>query len=256
MQLRVVLLTSDDPQDDYLAAEVSRRARVLHWFVEPGRERLKKLLRRRRWASLFWSHYHQLRKRLLGIGRRRRRFFAVAADDRKRLAELPRIVVPSANDGVVERFLREHEPDLVIIRGIGILAPRILRAAPGRFVNVHGGYLPDYRGNHCIFFALCHGDHGHIGGTVHFVDEGVDTGAIVRVVPQTPDSSGSDAPDVVYSHSVRGAINALAELLEKDPGTWPRHPQPAGGRTFRTADRTIVHDVGYWLRRTWRRRLR
>lgn len=47
------------------------------------------------------------------------------------------------------------------------------------FINYHAGINPKYRGQHPGYWALVHGDPEHAGVTIHLVDEGVDTGAVL-----------------------------------------------------------------------------
>lgn len=67
--------------------------------------------------------------------------------------------------------------------GLSVRFPKLIRQDVislfnGGIINFHGGVLPWYRGvniaNHCILDGASRG-----GATLHFIDEGVDTGAIV-----------------------------------------------------------------------------
>jgi phosphoribosylglycinamide formyltransferase 1 len=59
-----------------------------------------------------------------------------------------------------------------------ILSPGFIARFPNRIVNVHPALLPAFAGIHAIQQALDHGVKV-AGVTVHFVDEGVDSGAII-----------------------------------------------------------------------------
>jgi phosphoribosylglycinamide formyltransferase-1 len=71
-----------------------------------------------------------------------------------------------------------------------ILTPGFVRAWAGRILNVHPSLLPAFPGLHGQRQALEHGVRV-AGATVHFVDEGVDTGPIVLQagVPVRPDDT-------------------------------------------------------------------
>ncbi len=124
--------------------------------------------------------------------------------DRARRAGAATEVVPSkgvqdreAYDlGLVER-LRAHEVDLVCLAGyMRFVTPAFLRAfAPSeatrgcpRVMNIHPGLLPSFPGLHAQRQALAYGAR-LAGCTVHFVDEGTDTGPIIvqAVVPVLPE---------------------------------------------------------------------
>ena len=77
------------------------------------------------------------------------------------------------------KILKEFSPDLIVLAGyMRILPPYIVRAFRWRIVNIHPALLPAFRGLHAIERAYKAGCKV-TGVTVHFVDEGVDTGPII-----------------------------------------------------------------------------
>lgn len=72
-----------------------------------------------------------------------------------------------------------YEPDLVVSAGfMKILGKEFLARFGGRIVNTHPALLPSFPGAHGVRDALAYGVKV-TGCTVHFVDEGVDTGPII-----------------------------------------------------------------------------
>jgi phosphoribosylglycinamide formyltransferase-1 len=72
-----------------------------------------------------------------------------------------------------------HEPDLVVSAGfMKIVGKEFLARFGGRFVNTHPALLPSFPGAHGVRDALAYGARV-TGCTVHFVDDGVDTGPII-----------------------------------------------------------------------------
>jgi phosphoribosylglycinamide formyltransferase 1 len=75
--------------------------------------------------------------------------------------------------------VRERNVDWIILAGfMRILSPLFVRAFSRRIVNIHPAILPKYPGTHAIERAFEAGEK-EVGVTVHFVDEGVDTGPII-----------------------------------------------------------------------------
>jgi phosphoribosylglycinamide formyltransferase-1 len=91
-------------------------------------------------------------------------------------------------DLVMATWLEEHGVELVVLAGyMHLLTPPFLDRFPERIVNVHPSLLPAFPGVHAIDDALAAGA-VTTGVTVHVVDEGLDTGPILRqaAVPVEP----------------------------------------------------------------------
>jgi phosphoribosylglycinamide formyltransferase-1 len=91
-------------------------------------------------------------------------------------------------DLVMASWLEEHGVELVVLAGyMHLLTKPFLDRFPGRIINVHPSLLPAFPGAHAIEDALAAGVEW-TGVTVHYVDEGLDTGKIIRTgaVPVEP----------------------------------------------------------------------
>jgi len=86
-------------------------------------------------------------------------------------------------DAGLAEWLTAHDVDLVVLAGyMQILTAPFLERFRDRIVNVHPSLLPQFPGAHAIDDALAAGVET-TGVTVHFVDEGLDTGAVIRQEP-------------------------------------------------------------------------
>ena len=82
-------------------------------------------------------------------------------------------------DAALVKMLKENGVDLVILAGfMRIITPAFLKTFPGRIMNIHPALLPSFPGLHGQKQAVDYGVK-FSGCTVHFVDEGVDTGPII-----------------------------------------------------------------------------
>jgi phosphoribosylglycinamide formyltransferase 1 len=82
-------------------------------------------------------------------------------------------------DAALADWLDERGPDLLVLAGfMEVLTPEFIRRFAGHIINVHPALLPAFPGVRAIEQALDYGV--KVGGvTVHFVDEGVDTGPVL-----------------------------------------------------------------------------
>ncbi|MEU6607843.1 phosphoribosylglycinamide formyltransferase [Streptomyces shenzhenensis] len=82
-------------------------------------------------------------------------------------------------DAALAEAVAAHRPDLVVSAGfMKIVGKEFLARYGGRFVNTHPALLPSFPGAHGVRDALAYGVRV-TGCTVHFVDDGVDTGPII-----------------------------------------------------------------------------
>lgn len=88
--------------------------------------------------------------------------------------------VSSANNDETIELLKKANPDAVIISGSRILSQQVLESIPAKFINIHAGITPLYRGVHGAYWALANNDLENCGVTVHLTDAGIDTGEILK----------------------------------------------------------------------------
>jgi phosphoribosylglycinamide formyltransferase-1 len=89
----------------------------------------------------------------------------------------------AARDREMADWLKLRGVELVVLAGyMHLLTAPFLERFPDRIVNVHPSLLPEFPGAHPIDDALAAGV-DTTGVTVHYVDEGLDTGAVIRQEP-------------------------------------------------------------------------
>ena len=119
-------------------------------------------------------------------------------------------------DAAIIDLLRKRDVELVCMAGfMRILSPHFVREFQNRIMNIHPAMLPAFPGLHVQRKALQHGSK-FSGCTVHFVDEGTDTGPIIiqAVVPVLDDDTEESlsARILRYEHQIYPrAIQLFAE---------------------------------------------
>lgn len=115
-------------------------------------------------------------------------------------------------DALLVEELKIRNVDLICLAGfMRIITPTLIKAFPRRILNIHPSLLPAFPGLHVQKAAMEHGVK-FSGCTVHFVDEGMDTGPIIiqAVVPVLDDDTEDSLAarilkqeHVVYPRAIR-----------------------------------------------------
>ncbi|MDP2800834.1 MAG: formyltransferase family protein [Phreatobacter sp.] len=130
------------------------------------------------------------------------------------------------------RLIHEFEPDLIIsVRFSLIFKPDLISLPRHGVLNVHPGRLPEYGGLFAPFRQMLAGER-MLGCTVHFVDEGIDTGPILAVeqVPFDPSRSMFWHAAQLYPAGLRRVIQMVDELAAGRPLL--AMPQPSDRRGY------------------------
>lgn len=122
--------------------------------------------------------------------------------------------IGSVNSEECRQLLRKLKPDLVIVNGTRIIGRQTLSCVSAPFVNMHMGITPKYRGVHGGYWALYNGDSKNAGVTIHFVNEGIDTGGIIhqeRIHPKESDNFAT-YPYLQLGIGVALQVQAIEEI--------------------------------------------
>ena len=129
--------------------------------------------------------------------------------ERARAAGIATVVLPAgdfATRGEHDRALiaavAAARPDLVVLAGyMRLVAPEFVQAFPWRVINLHPALLPAFPGTTSINDAVHYGVKV-TGVTVHFVDEGLDTGVIIAQEPVRLEEGDTAASLAARIHAV------------------------------------------------------
>ena len=108
-------------------------------------------------------------------------------------------------------LLVEAEVDTVLIYGTNLIRPPLLGRWPGRMINMHLGLSPYYRGTATNFYPLLNDEPEYVGVTIHLIDAGIDSGAILRHA--RPEIVAEDRPHTIGCKAILAGIDALISVL-------------------------------------------
>lgn len=84
------------------------------------------------------------------------------------------------NDAEWVNHIKKLNPDFIISYGCSIIKSELIEIFEGRFINVHLGLSPYYRGSATNFWPFVNNEISCVGVTFMFIDRGVDTGEIIH----------------------------------------------------------------------------
>lgn len=104
------------------------------------------------------------------------------------------------------------ESDVIVVFGSSWLRGALVdRLIEKRALNLHMGISPQYRGSSCNFWALYDGRSEYVGGTLHYLGKGLDSGPIIAHA--LPDA-GDGEPFALGMRAVAATHELLGRLLE------------------------------------------
>lgn len=126
-----------------------------------------------------------------------------------------------------------YECDLLVSMSFNqIFRAEILKSTKHGVINCHAGKLPFYRGRNILNWALIN-DEKEFGITVHFVDEGIDTGDIIlqRVFPITDEDSYASLLQIAYVECANILYDAIKLMQAKN---------------FERINQSTIHPTGFY----------
>lgn len=217
--MNIILVTRDTAFGRYLAASLHSAGKIDHVIIETGRPS--------------WKFYWRKLKRVGPINAvfqffLNRWFLHEGAKFLQELALPPHETVVSVNGYPF------GDDDLVVGFGTSYITVRTLEQMKHGFLNLHTGWLPDYRGVKSEFWVLHNQDLARAGWTLHYMTPQLDAGDIVLRRAVHVDEAN---PAQLRARLICDAASALAEFIDtvhaRGFGAIRREPQ-IDGRYFTT----------------------
>lgn len=161
-------------------------------------------------------------------------FFKIDPDILDSLGEMcpvVRIASRDINSPLVYEALRRGSAGYTIFSASGILGREAFSLGK-KFIHVHPGILPHYRGSTCFYYSLL--EHGSVGSTAFFMEEQIDTGETIVASEFSVNYAIKQEQryfmDYILDPYIRSVTlkKVLISYLEK--GDISSHPQSAGER--------------------------
>lgn len=153
------------------------------------------------------------------------------AEDRSNPEYLPKGAI---NEAPHVQDITAADPDLLAAFGCSLIKEPLISDFPHRFLNVHLGLSPYYRGSGTNFFPLVEGVPEYVGATFMFLDAGIDSGEIIHQIRAR--IHPGDTPHQIGNRLIGDVAVVYAELISRFDALEPM-PQPASPETARLCKR-------------------
>ena len=207
--MRVAILTSTEPRHQFFVARIAAQwdvaaivqentgyspARTVEFDLSPEEAAIVKA-------------YYEDRSREESVMCAR---ISMSLDGSRRVPTLG-VDKSTLNSSETIQFINEARPEVVLVYGTNLIKPPLLDAFAGRMVNMHLGLSPYYRGTATNFYPLLNDEPEYIGATIHLIDAGIDSGAILAHA--RPAISADDRPHTIGCNAIDAGIEALLRAV-------------------------------------------
>tara|TARA_Y100000310_G_scaffold94901_2_gene92721 strand:- start:25718 stop:26512 length:795 start_codon:yes stop_codon:yes gene_type:complete len=136
------------------------------------------------------------------------------------------ILHKEVNSNFIFQKIKNYDPDIMIVFGASIIKDPLLSLGKrNRFLNLHLGLSPYYKGNATNFWPFINNELEFLGSTVLHIDPGIDTGDIITHVK--PKIEVGDNVHTIGCKIVQQSIEKIKDILDviKNGGEINRVPQ-------------------------------
>ena len=242
---RVVVIVSPDISDIYFANYLMDHLNVVAVVVEQQRQaitspRWKKALGMLSRPVMLFNKVAEL---LLA---QYRRLFSLydKPENRADFGEMGRNLVPrgdcevlyttgvnAINSPEYVEWVRARRPDVIAVCGASIFKEPLIDVPREGVLNLHGGLSQRYRGLFTTDWAVHNEEPEYVGGTVHYVNPGIDEGDIV--FQARPHIAAGDNPNSLYVKVVNLGVQMMVSAIDMiEQGTIKSSPLPRLGTLY------------------------
>jgi len=139
------------------------------------------------------------------------------------------------NDQSIIQKILDLKPDLIACYGSSLIKGTLLEEFQDRFINVHLGLSPYYRGSGTNIWPLINGEPEYVGATFMYIDSGIDTGNIIHQI--RADMEVLDSPHDIGNRLINKMVIKYQEIIINFDSL-NKMPQPTyfGGKLYKVKD--------------------
>ncbi len=163
--MKIIILSSDTPHHRFFINKLSQKFNIVHVFFET-----KKLKKNYPIGPFLENEHIEFEKMF---------FENISSEINSNLITVCNNINNKINIEIINKF----SPDIAISFGTGLIKPHIFNLPKHGTINIHRGYIHEYRGLDSYLWAILNNEINKIYVTIHCVDDDLDTGKIIAEKP-------------------------------------------------------------------------
>lgn len=138
------------------------------------------------------------------------------------------------NDDKIVRKIMSFKPDLIICYGSSLIKSDLLSFFNGKFLNVHLGLSPYYRGSGTNIWPIINKELDLIGATFMFIDSGIDTGEIIHQI--RAEIFLGDSPHTIGNRLIKKMTKTFADIIANFEALTQENQLNISGKLYKNKD--------------------
>lgn len=205
--MKVVILTGDEIRHQYFRLKVSndRRIQVLASYCEGVEKSL---------ANRINSNIDSTLMEKLHVTARTQSeqdFFGDSINSLEDKSNPIKLVKGKINEELIVNDIEGLGADLLICYGSSLIKSSLLKSYKNKFLNVHLGLSPYYRGSGTNVWPLINREPDMVGATFMYIDEGFDTGKIIHQI--RADIFIGDSPHSIGNRLIKKMTSTYCDIV-------------------------------------------
>ena len=226
MRKKIIILTGNELRHKYFRVKMSNDERfdVIHTYCESDELSLKnRTLKNENSGWLELQHAYAREQSEIDFFQD---YLDAAADKSNPIF----IKKGSINDFSVVKGIEQQNVDLLVCYGASLINPKLIEIYNKKFLNVHLGLSPYYKGSGTNIFPIIDKRPDLVGATFMHIDQGIDTGNIIHQI--RADFFVGDSVHSVGNRLIKKMTKIYANLVSKFDDLQQQDQPEARGKTY------------------------
>ncbi len=205
--MKIIILTGAEIRHKYFRMNIANddRITVLASFCEGDEKSLENRVKKNQESSCLERQHVEARSQA------EEDFFSEylkSVEDKSKPIFIAKGEINKSN--IVDKIVGLN-PDLLVCYGSSLIKSDLLRKFNNKFINVHLGLSPYYRGSGTNVWALINGEPDMVGATFMYINAGIDTGEIIHQI--RADIFVGDSPHSIGNRLIRKMTKTYADII-------------------------------------------